>query len=162
MSGDSHFCRRLARRDDHAPFTANQDGITVEGRDTAGEPITLTLNPAMPFGSLQTVFDGQRSMLIATSNGAPAQLDELLRWLSAKKERWFALDGREVISFPGSEPVAFPILPPTSRHNQKPSNARHGYKWVWWVAAGSVAAAAVGALVILLRARRRRAPLSRG
>jgi hypothetical protein len=138
------------------PFSADQNSVTVEGLDTTGKRVTLTLNPGIRFGSLQTVFDGQRSILIATSNGAPAQLDELLRWLSAKKERWFALDGREIISVPGSEPISVSNPPSDLTAQPGASNARHDYTWVWWVAGGWVVAGAVGALVILWRARRRR------
>ena len=138
------------------PFTADQDHVTVEGLDTAGKSVSLTLNPAVRFGSLQTVFDGQRSVLVATSNGAPAQLDELLRWLSAKPERWFGLDGRMIVSVPGTEPITVPNPPNDLAAQPGPQNAGQNYAWAWWIASAWVVAAAVGALVILVRARRRR------
>lgn len=138
------------------PFAADQDHVTIQGLDTAGKPVTLTLNPTVRFGSLQTMFDGQRSTLIATSNGAPEQLDELLRWLSAKKERWFGLDGRLIISVPGGEPISISNPPNDVSALPGTSHAGQDYTWVWWVAGGWVVAAALGALVILLRNRRRR------
>lgn len=137
------------------PFNADQDHVTVEGLDGAGKSVSLTLNPAARFGSLQTVSDDQRTMLIATSNGAPAQLDELLRWLSAKPERWFGLDGRMVVSVPGAEPITIPN-PPNDLVTQPASAKGHqDYTWAWWIAGAWVVAAAAGAVVILVRSRRR-------
>jgi hypothetical protein len=138
------------------PFSADQDHVTVEGLDTAGKSVTLTLNPTVRFGSLQAVFDGQRSILVATSNGAPAQLDELLRWLSAKADRWYALDGRMIVSFPGSEPVTIPNPPTDFAAQPAGSTARQNYTWAWWIAGAWLVAATAGAAVILVRARRRR------
>ena len=78
----------------------------------------------MKVGSLQTVFDGQRSVLIATSSGSAAQLDELLRWLSSDPQRWPGLNGRAIISLPGQTPVAIPIpeteLPSERRRRPAP------------------------------------------
>lgn len=137
------------------PFTADQDRVTVEGLDTAGKSVSLALNPGVRFGSLQTAFDGQRAILVATSNGAPAQLDELLRWLSAKPERWFALDGRMILSVPGAEPITIPNPPNDLSTQPAPANGRQNYTWAWWIAGAWVVAAAAGALVILVRTRRR-------
>ncbi|BBZ51267.1 hypothetical protein MHEI_29840 [Mycobacterium heidelbergense] len=139
------------------PFTADQDHVTVEGLDTAGKHVSLTLNPAAHFGSLQTAFDGQRSILVATSNGSPAQLDELLRWLSAKAERWFGLTGRMIVSAPGAEPITIPNPPNDLAAQPATSNNRQNYAWAWWIAGAWLVAAAAGAVVILVRARRRRA-----
>ena len=46
--------------------------------DDDGNPSTLTLDPALKFGSLQTFSDGDRAVLVATSNGDAGQLDQLL------------------------------------------------------------------------------------
>lgn len=136
------------------PFSADQGRLTIEGLDTAGKPVTLTLDPAISFGSLQTVFDGQRSILVATSNGAPAQLDELLRWLSGERGRWSSLTGRAIISVPGNEPVTVPDRPTDLPIAPEASDADGDHGWAWWTAGGVAAVAFGGALVILLRTRK--------
>ncbi|GAA3530908.1 hypothetical protein GCM10023077_05620 [Mycolicibacterium helvum] len=138
-----------------APFDAKQNNVTVWGTDPAHKAATLTLNPTTRFGSLQTVFDGQRPILIATSNAAPEQLDELLRWLSAKPERWDGLSGQAVVSTPGSEPIT--VSNPSvgvAALPGAPSTGRAGV-WAWWLAGGLVAVAVAGGLILLIGARRR-------
>ena len=138
------------------PITAENGRITVKGFDGDGKFVTLTLEPAMKVGSLQVVFDGQRSLLIATSNGSAAQLDELLTWLSSDPQRWQGLNGRAIISVQGQVPVAIPI-PTTELPTEGASNsADGGLGLVWWIAGGVVAAATVGAVLILLKLRARR------
>ena len=79
--------------------------MTMDVVDNSGQSTTLTLEPALRFGSLQTVFDGKRSLLVATSNGAPEQLDELLHWLAADRQRAANLNGVALVSVPGRDPV---------------------------------------------------------
>jgi hypothetical protein len=136
------------------PFSTDQGQVTLNALDADGKPKTLTLDPAVQFGSLQTVFDGKRSLLIATSNGAPAQLDELLRWLSGESGRLSGLNGRAVVSVPGSAPATIPNPPTDLAAAPEGSGPRSGLDLAWWIAGGVVAAAAAGALVIALRARR--------
>ena len=93
------------------PISADKGRIDIEARLPDNKPTTLTLDPAVQFGSLQTVFDGKRTLLIATSNGAPQQLDELLRWLGGGAGRWSGLDGKAIISVPGQAPVTVPNEP---------------------------------------------------
>ena len=71
-----------------------------------GNSSTLTLDPGLRFGSLQTVVDGGRTVLVATSNGAAAQLDSLLAWLDADSRRWSKLNGAAIIQAPDRPPVA--------------------------------------------------------
>jgi len=97
------------------PISGDKGRIDIEARLPDNKPTTLTLDPAVQFGSLQTVFDGKRTLLIATSNGAPQQLDELLGWLGGGSGRWSGLDGRAIISVPGQAPVTVPNEPPRSR-----------------------------------------------
>jgi hypothetical protein len=93
--------------------------------------------------------------LIATSNGAPQQLDELLGWLGGGSGRWSGLDGRAIISVPGQAPVTVPNEPTALAAPQADTgSAADKYSWAWWVAGGVVAAAALGALAILLSARK--------
>lgn len=134
------------------PFSTDGGKLTVQGVDPQGRSATLTLDPEVKFGSLQTAFDGQRSLLIASSNGAPGQLDGLLKWLGAG--RWGGLNGRAVVSVPGAEPVTV-ANPPVIESAQPASQEQNVF---WWVAGGIAAIAAVGAALILLRARRHGRP----
>jgi hypothetical protein len=89
------------------PVAAGVSGIiTVERTDLPGETTTLTLDPLLAFGSLQAVHQGQRSVLVATSNHAPEQLDALLGWLNEDIQRWSSLDGTALVAAPGREPVS--------------------------------------------------------
>lgn len=139
------------------PFSEDRGKITVAARDAGGQPVTLTLDPAMPFASLQTVFDGQRSILVATSNGAAGQLDELLRYLAVQPARWPALDGRAVISVPGTDPMT--VANPPAEFATQEDRASGGRGVFWWVVGGVAVVAALGALAILIRARRTQPPL---
>jgi hypothetical protein len=138
------------------PFSTELGRITIAGLDPSGNSTSLTLDPAVKWGALQTLFDGHRSLLVATSNGAPAQLDELLRWLDAEPGRWSDLDGRAIISVPFNAPVTVP----NRRADLATEKAKAGLAasgWPWLVASGIAAAALVGAVLILYRSRKPRA-----
>ncbi len=124
--------------------------MTINVEDDTGAPTTLTLKPALPFGSLQTVFDGRRSLLVATSNDAPEQLDELIRWLSLDNRRVSDLDGEAVISVPGHDPVTV-VGPVVAAAPEVPRESKS-----WWFA-GGVLAVFVGVTAGWLWRRRRRA-----
>ena len=132
------------------PISPAGGRLSLEGIDNGGEPTTLTLDPAIRFGSLQTLFDGQRSLLVATSNGAPDQLDELLRWLGSDPRRWSRLDGTAVVATPGHGPVT--VRPQAGLVTSPAPDDRKLLAWV--LGGGIVAAAALGTGVILLRSRR--------
>lgn len=133
------------------PFTADLGNVTIQAFKESGDPVTLTLDPAIKYGSLQTVFDGQRSVLVATSNGAPEQLDELLRWLAQKPSRWSGLDGRAVISVPGTDPVTVPNRRTDLPEQQKAANGNQT-SWIWWAAGGVAVVSLLGAAIILRKA----------
>ena len=133
------------------PFNAGGSQVSVQGLDPNGQQSTLTLDRASRFGSLQTVFDGSRSLLVATSNGAPEQLDGLLKWLSGERGRWADLDGRAVIAMPNSEPVIIPNPPHGLAAAAAVTSAASSS--TWWVIGG--AAAVVVAVGIGLVRRRR-------
>lgn len=134
------------------PFSTDHGRVTVNGVDTKGQSVTLNLEPAAKFGSVQAFYDGQRSLLVATSNGAPAQLDELLRYLAGDSGRWAGLSGRAILSVAGREPITVPNPPEDySVQNGAPSGE---VNWFWWAAGGVAALAALGAVGILMRARR--------
>lgn len=138
------------------PVSANDNQITVQGQGGADDSMVLTLDPGVQFGSLQTVFDGHRTLLIATSNGAPAQLDDLLNWLSADRNRWSQLRGNAIIDIMGRQPELVRDRMPATVYGPpgglpiEPSAAEGGYRGspAWWIAALVVGAAAAGAGVI--------------
>ncbi|WP_396926012.1 hypothetical protein [Mycolicibacterium sp.] len=143
------------------PVSTNERRITLEGTPEEG-PTVLNLDPGIQFGSLQTVFDGHRSLLIATSNGAPQQLDDLLGWLNADRSRWPQLRGTAIVAIPGRAPAlvagrtpmsAYGPVEPAADQDAAPAG-RYRYDPAWWVAAGVVGLAAAGVLAIILTARR--------
>ena len=144
------------------PVSADDKSITVAGFNPGDPQTTLALDPGIQFGSLQTVFDGRRSLLIATSNGAPTQLDELLRWLDNDPRRWSQLSGSAVVAIAGREPTSVPGRSPVSVYGPPGSLAsqdvspRSSNTLVWWIGLGAVAAVATGITVLGLRARRSR------
>lgn len=128
------------------PFSANGNQVAIQGLDPNGQPVPLDLDPGNRFGSLQTVFAGARVLLVATSNGAPAQLDQLLDWLGAERGRWSDLDGQAIISMPGRDPVTVPNVA-AAPSAAEPGSAG-GVHAFWWVVGGAVAVAGVGLLIV--------------
>lgn len=127
--------------------------MTLDVVDDDGNPVTLTLEPRVRFGSLQVVFDGNRTALVATSNGgAVDQLDRLLAWLGSDSKRWSSLNGVGLVSIADRDPVTVPggvgsqegLLAP---HRDAP-------KWWWWAGGTLAAAAAAGSVWLLVRSRR--------
>ncbi|BBZ35191.1 membrane protein [Mycolicibacterium confluentis] len=124
--------------------------MTLDVLDDEGEPTTLTLDPKVRFGSLQTVVHDGRSILVATSNGgAVDELDNLLTWLDADARRWSALNGVGLVSVPGRAPVTVPggLEPDTD------ATATSSSRLPWLAAGGLAAGAAVVGLVWLVRRR---------
>lgn len=126
--------------------------IDIEGVDSSGEKTTLTLDPAVAFGSLQTVRDGDRTVLVASSTGAAGQLDSLLRWLEADEERWITLNGNALIAVPDRDPIAM-ITDADSQ--QSTSGDDDNKQLVRWIGAGVLVAIALGVGFLILRSRRR-------
>ncbi len=140
------------RDDITLPVSASDDEVTVDGVDSSGAPVTLRVDPAVGLGSLQSVFDGRRSLLVATSNGAPRQLDQLLRWLDDDPQRWGRLYGSAVVSAPGRPPITVPNA--AAAPSPAPDSGGPG-AWLPWVGAGLIGAVIVGAAVLLTRRRSR-------
>ncbi|MGE2735265.1 hypothetical protein [Mycolicibacterium vaccae] len=140
------------RDDIPLPVALSEGELTVDAVDTAGQTVTLRLDPTVGLGSLQAVFDGRRSLLIATSNGAPGQLDRLLGWLNDDPRRWAPLDGSALLSAPGRDPVT---VPASAASQAAPRESGAGNTAVIWVAAGVFAAAVIAGAVLLLLRRRR-------
>ena len=133
------------------PIRTSTDGeLDVESID-GGEPAKLTLETAPRFGSLQTVRDGNRTVVIATSDDAPGLLDAMLSWLDADPSRWASLDGTAVLAPPGRDPVMVnaEAAPTDSAQVQSTSRA------ALWITVGVVVFVIVGSAAFLLRYRRR-------
>lgn len=136
------------------PFTADDGKLTVQGLNANGDPTTLNVSAGAKFGSVQTIFDGSRSLLIFTSNGAPQLVDGLLDWLS-QPGRWEGLDGRALISLPDTQPFVVPN-PPIAPMPAKDASfmANLGQSLIWWLTGAVAAIAVVGGVLILRRAQR--------
>lgn len=139
---------------------ASEGPITVDTVDAAsGTSVTLMLDPQRPIGSLEAAVDRGRSLLVATSNGSAAQLDELLGWLNGDKELWPSLKGDAVVSTPGREPQTVDIATtapetPEEDHTQR-SLLWSDSDWRLWLGGGIAAVVVVGLAAILMRGRRK-------
>lgn len=138
------------------PVAAAATGpMTFNAVDVGGKPATLTLDPALKFASLQTVFNNGRSVLVATSNGMPAQLDELIGWLNGDPYRWQNLRGVAMVSVPGQEPVAVDPAAPAQANPVEAADGRTGARSLWWIGGGVLAVLAVGIALMAVRRRQR-------
>jgi len=131
------------------PLSADDGSVTLQAADEKGTPTTFTLDPTLRYGSLQTFFEGGRSVLVATSNSAPGELDELLRWLGADGRRWPRLDGTVLVNAPGRLPVT--VRPQSQALDATVAPGDTGS--VWWAVAGIAAATMVGYAVIWRQSR---------
>jgi hypothetical protein len=121
--------------------------IDVVGID--GRLDTTEIEPGLKFGSLQTVFQNGRALLVATSNGAPEQLDALLGYLDADTRNWSSLDTSAVIQVAGLPPLTVPVTPlPQAVRDERSSTPL----LLYGAAAAAVVTLGAG---LLLRARRR-------
>lgn len=138
------------------PVTGGGDQVdTIEGFDDDGNETTLTLQPGFRFGSLQTIVEDDRALLVATSTGAPQLLDGLLDWLNADIRRWTRLDGIAILAPPERAPVI--VAPPSNQQQQAEATApAKGPGATWWYVGGGVAAALALVLAFMMWQSRRR------
>ena len=134
------------------PVAATPDGpIAFNGIGADGKSPTLGLDPMQRFASIQTVYDRERTLLITTSNGAPAELDRLLDWLNSDSERWSKLSGTTVITTtPGRDPVTLDIGGTILPEYEPPPDI----SWVWWMGGGLLALCLVALGAATVRRRR--------
>jgi hypothetical protein len=133
------------------PVSATQSGeLKVTGIDGPADATTLTLDPGQRFGSLQMAVDGDRTLLIATSNGDPAQLDALLAWLDSEPMRWSRLSGTAVLAPAGRAPVMFAADASQEQVMTVDNGNALSHRWFGM---GVVALVAVGAGLIWWRSR---------
>ena len=137
------------------PVTVDADGvITVENVDGSGNSSTLALDPVVGFGSLQTLYTGGRTLLVATSSGAPAELDRLLIWLDSDVGRWSGLTGNVVVSMQGREPIQ--LTTTAAAADEVPGGDRRTLYLA--IGAGALAVALLGAGLVVARRRSRDQP----
>lgn len=133
------------------PVTMNGGGkINVASPDGAA---SVTNMPSTPFGSVQVLRADDRTVLVATSTGAPALLDEALSWLDDDADRWAALDGDALLQAGGQPPVVAAVP-------AQPSAAQAGLSTGDWIGVGAAVAVMVMAVLggALIWRRRRTAP----
>lgn len=132
------------------PVTADGQTLTVLNAD--GKPSNVVLTPGVRFGSLQVARDAGRTVLVATSTRDAADLDAVLRRLSADPDRWSALSGVALLQVSGQEPVVVP----GDGQSQPADSSSTGTSWVTvtLVAVGIAVAAALVATLVLRRRRR--------
>lgn len=134
------------------PVSAGSDGQLTVRPAGGGDTTTLTLDPGLRFGSLQAVHTGDRTVVVATSNGAPEELDGLLAWLNADPRHWSSLTGDALLSAPDRDPVMFDAgTAAADVHGDS-----RGVSPAVWLATGIVVVAAVAALGFLAVRRKRR------
>jgi hypothetical protein len=133
------------------PISATQSGeLKVAGIDGPADATTLALDPGQRFGSLQIVVDRGRTLLIATSNGDPAQLDGLLAWLNSDPMRWSRLTGTAVLAPAGGDPVMIGADEPQQSVMAAEAGNSLPYRWF---GIGVLAVVAVGTGLIWWRSR---------
>ncbi|MCC9183185.1 hypothetical protein LOC73_21270 [Mycolicibacterium mageritense] len=131
----------------------SQNVITVDNVDSSGNSSTLTLDPKVGFGSLQTLYSGGRSLLVATSTNSPQELDRLLAWLNTDTARWSALTGDVLIAVGDRAPIQVN----TQTAASEPAAAGTDRKALYaGVGIAAVVLAAVGAGALAWRKRRSR------
>ncbi|BBY95826.1 membrane protein [Mycobacterium gallinarum] len=133
------------------PVRSSADGTLEVQRVGGGRPATLKLDPSTPFASLQVGRDGDRTVLFATSESAPEQLDSLLDWLDGDTRRWAGLDGTAAISLSDREPVTVDTdaAAPSVASDDSDTSV------YWWIAAcAGLAIGGGGVAVAMLRRRR--------
>ena len=136
------------------PVVVGADGtLDVARIGDDGEPTTLTLDPGQQLGSLQTVLDGHRTIVVATSNDAPGQLDSLLEWLDQDQARWNRLSGTAILQAPDREPVAVNSAAPL-QSTDAASEPQHRPALMWLGLGAAVIAAALAVGLFLIRRRR--------
>ncbi|MFF0240562.1 hypothetical protein ACFYRW_10040 [Rhodococcus pyridinivorans] len=126
-----------------------------EVRNADGESTSLTFGTEVDFASLQVVRDDGRTVLVATSTGAPEELDRTLDWLAAEPGRWFELEGSVLFTAPDREPIT--LIDPRTRDDVDAASSESDSTVTAVVVAGVIllVVGAAGAAVWSLTRRRR-------
>lgn len=132
------------------PVSTGGDTVVVPSLDPAGQSAEVTLTPGLALATVQTVIDGPRTLLVATTNGNPRDLDDLLGWLAADPQRWSRLDGVAVIATPGRAPITMADRPGGGDAGSTDSAAAR------WSVGVALAAVVAGVVIVLGQRIRRR------
>lgn len=138
--------------------TPEPDLASDTGEGLAGLPAEVTLDGALPFGSLQvSATDTGAPLLVASSNGAPEQLDSVLSWLDADTARWFSLTGDILLATPDRAPITLSSGVITSSNiDAAPTEGSGGISGLLLGSLAATAALFVGGLIAALALWRRR------
>lgn len=133
--------------------------LSVTATDTSGSETLLTLDTAVPFGTVQVASNPNgAALMVASSNGAPAQLDDLIAWLDAGTNRWFGLSGDVLFGTPGAEPLTLSSNDLTGPQTDTAAQSQTSNKLVVFFAGVGVVLILSGlivAAIIVVRSRRR-------
>lgn len=115
---------------------------------------TLTLVPNLRYASLQAMFDGTRSLLVATSTDAPELLDRLLTYLDAdgSARRWARLSGDVVVAAQDRDPV---VLDTTPDMAAEPEDQQSDSTTHLWLGGAVIALVLLGSGLVVVKARSR-------
>ncbi|WP_330181952.1 hypothetical protein OHB26_37370 [Nocardia sp. NBC_01503] len=141
------------------PLSRNGETLVVYG-DDAYLKSRIDLKPPISFGSLQVVWSGRRTVIVATSPDEPEHLDRLLNWLVADPDRSFRLTGPVLLQAGDREPELFdPLAGTAEAAAAAAADDDAGIPLAHTLAVAGGVLLAVGVLagaVILLRRRRTR------
>lgn len=108
------FIDAAGAKTDQVPSYLAQQGQTLEitsknDQNADGEQLTRSLqtNAALVVGSIQAVWDAdkKRTVIVASSQDNPADLDALISWMGEDRERWSDLNGDLIVKVRDREPV---------------------------------------------------------
>ncbi|GGG28406.1 membrane protein [Rhodococcoides trifolii] len=128
---------------------------------------SLTLDGAVPYGSLQVAYDSarQRTVVVASSDDAPGELDRILTWLDADPGRWFGLSGDVLFGSAGRDPISLSSADLAGVVDEKDVAATESgstsnplVRKIFAAGASLLLVAAVVAAVVVIRGRRRTPP----
>ncbi|MEU1981503.1 hypothetical protein [Nocardia sp. NPDC019395] len=89
----------LGKTDDTRLQLTEDDGTTTQ----------LQLSPDLRFASLQSYYDGNHQLLVATSNAGPGELDRTLNWLADRPDGWYSLSGDVLFTAAGRAPTDYSL-----------------------------------------------------
>lgn len=128
------------------PLTSKDGRLTVRDSVTGTDRV-FTPDPAVRYGSLQVARDNGRSVLVASSVGNAAALDDLLGWLG-RDGHWSSAAGDAIVTTVGAEPVMIASTATPARAEES------GSGWTYAVIA-LIGAAALALLLLVVRRRRK-------
>ncbi|MFD4295066.1 hypothetical protein ACFWQG_17795 [Rhodococcus sp. NPDC058532] len=136
------------------PLTrTGEDTIELADPNDSGHSRTVDV-PTLQFGSVQATWDAnkERMLLVATSTAVPENLDRILDWLQADRNRWFTLTGDVLFQTADREPVNLSSLTEPTPETTSSSTVRG----VLAAAGGVLALGLLGGLAVWVASRKPR------